>query len=650
MLKAFRDNSKNLSWILWAIIALFILFVFVDFGGGLSQGGPQAGGNVAASVGDQTVTMEEFERQYRQTEDQYRQMYGEQFSPELAKQIRLPLQVIDRLVTQKILLAEAERLGLQASDEEVQEAILAEQPFKDPQGKFIGPQAYENLLRANNYTVASFEQQVRNQLMLEKLNNLLLANAYISEDEIRDAYREQVERAKIRYVQVAGAGAAADPQVTPAEVQSYFDSRKEQYRIPEQREGAYLLVETEKLQSQVQVPEQELKAWYNEHIAEFSQEEQVRARHILAMVNDQQTDEAAKQKVEAALRRVQGGEDFAKVAAEVSEDPGSKTKGGDLGFFKREAMVKEFSDAAFGAQPGQLVGPVKSSFGYHIIEVTARQPGGRQPFEQVREQIRVRLGAERVQSLAETKAKQIATQLAGDKPKDAAALQAVAQKNPGTTFAETGKFGRQEPISGIGFSPALTTAAFGLEKGAVSEAVQVPRGWAIFYLKEVHEPRVPELKDVEPRVRMALVQQKRQTAAMDRLKAARGAGKPLDQVAAELGVPAQETPEFGAQGAIQGIGINPELAKAALSMRPGQIGGPIATQQGAILFQVTERKQMDPKQFATAKEETRERLRQEKLGRLLASLIEKRRRDLGVEYDRQLLESFGLTEAAAQPT
>lgn len=653
MLKSIRDNLKYLKWILWLVVIVFLLSAFLGFDTGTSIFGNSPGGTSAATVGGEEVSLEEFEREYRQTEDQYRQMYGEQFSPELAKQIRLPIQVLDRLVTQKILIAEAKKLGLQVTDQEMQEAILAEQAFKNPEGRFIGEEAYVNLLQANGFSVATFEQQVRNQLLLEKLNNLLLANAYISEDEVRKAYGEQVERAKIRYVQVAGAGATGgnvEPQITDAELRSYFESRKEQYRLPEQREAAYLLVDVDKLREQIQIPDQELQAWYNQNPTEFSQEEQVRARHVLTMVNDQQTDEAARQKIEAAKKRIQGGEDFAKVAAEVSEDPGSKDKGGDLGLFGRNRMVKEFEDAAFGAQPGQLVGPVKSSFGYHLLEVTERQAGGRTPFAQVKEQIRTRLAAERVQKLAETKAQQLAKQLADNKPQNAAALQALTQNNPGVSFAESGRFGRQEPVSGLGFSPAFTTAAFTLEKGQVSEALQVPRGWAILYVKEVHEARVPELKDVEPRVRMALVQQKRQTAAMDRLKAARGAGKSLDQVAAELGVQVQETPEFGAQGPIQGLGLNPELAKTALSLKPGQMGGPIATQQGAVLFQVTERKGIDPKQFATAREETRSRLRQEKLGMLLASLIERRRRELGVQYDRQLLEQFGVTEEAAQPT
>src|SRR5262245_26275386 len=117
MLKVFRDNLKYLSWILWVVIGLFVLFVFVDFGSGVRQRG--ARGRKAATVGKHTVTMEEFERQYRNLEATYRQLYGDQLTPELMQMMKLPMQALDRAVNEQILLDEAERLGLKVTDEEL---------------------------------------------------------------------------------------------------------------------------------------------------------------------------------------------------------------------------------------------------------------------------------------------------------------------------------------------------------------------------------------------------------------------------------------------------------------------------------------------------------------------------------------------------
>lgn len=639
MLKVFRDNLKNLAWILWAIIIVFILALVADFGAGVGGGGSQA---TAATVGGESVSLEEFQREYRQIENLYRQIYGDRLTPELEKQMRLPLQALDRAVNQKILMGEARRLGLAVTDGELRERILKEAVFQDEQGRFVGEERYVQILQANRLSPAGFEKDIREELLLQKLTDALAANLYLSEEEVQRAYREQVERAKIRYLQLPRARFASEAQVQPADLAAYFAAHKQEFRLPEQREAAYLLVDAGRLSEEVKPAESELRSWYEAHQGEFTQEEQVRARHILVMVSDQRSDDQARQRIEEAKKRIQGGAGFAAVAGEISEDPASKPSGGDLGYFGRGRMVKEFEDAAFGAQPGTLVGPVKSSFGYHLLEVTDKRAGGVRSFAEAREQIRARLAAEKARELAEVRARELAGRLADDKPRSAGDLRSLAQEGSGVTFAESGKFGVQDMVPGFGVNSALSSTAFSLKKGEVSQAVQVPQGWAVIYLKEVHPARVPELAEVEARVRAAATAQKLQQAAMRRLDEARRGGKTLDQVAAELGLEVKETEEFGGQGTIPGIGYNPELAKRVMTHQAGQLGGPVADAQGALLFHVTERKSWDPKEYASNREQTRTNLLQEKVSRLQAALLEQRRRELNVEYDRQLLEQLGL--------
>jgi peptidyl-prolyl cis-trans isomerase D len=312
-------------------------------------------------------------------------------------------------------------------------------------------------------------------------------------------------------------------------------------------------------------------------------------------------------------------------------------------------MAPEFEQAAFGAQAGSLVGPVKTSFGWHLIEVMEKRPAGTRPFEEVKPVIAQRLAADRTAEMAEAKAKELAQRLAKDKPANADALKALANPAEGIAFGETGPFSRQEPVSGLGFAPAFSNAAFTLEKGAVSEAVQTPRGWAVLYLKDVKAPRVPDLKDVEPRVRAAVERKKQQDLAVQQLKQAKTPGATLDQIAAGLGLEIKESAEFGRDGQIAGLGQNPQLAKAAMALSPGQLGEPVDDAQGAVLFEVKERKSWDPIQFAAAREQTREQVRREKLNALETALLEKRRRELDVRFDPKVLEEFGITEPGANP-
>jgi peptidyl-prolyl cis-trans isomerase D len=647
MLKVLRDNLKYLSWILWLVVALFIFSIWSGFGSGVGQRGG-VGENVAANVGGQKVTMEEFERSYKRLEGLYRQIYGEQFTAEAARQMGLPLQALNQAVSQKILLAEARRMGLAATDEEVRDRVLQEPAFKDAQGRFVGEERYAEILRGARYgSPAAFETELRDEILVKKLMDILEANLFVSDQEVEKSYRDQVERARIRYVQLPRARFAQSAMVTDPEARDYFEKHKAEYRLPEQREAAYLLIDQAQLAATATVDDKALRDYYQQHQDEFTRPEQVHARHIVVSP-EKKTDAEAQAKIAAAQARLAKGEAFATVAREVSDEPAAKTSGGDLGYFGRGQMDKQFEDAAFGSQVGSLIGPIKTQFGYHLIEVLDKRAAGTQPFEEVRDSIRQRLSTEQTAKASETRAKALAKRVADAKPKTADALKALANPAEGVTFAETGPFAKQQPINGLGYAPAFANAAFALQKGGVSEAVQTPAGWTVLYLKDVKAPRLPELKDVETQVRAALVRQKQQDQALQQLRQAKAAGKTLDQIAAELGLEVKESSEFGAQGAIPGIGANPELAKAALALNTGQMGEPVGDAQGALLFEVKERKSWDPIQFAAAREQTRETLRRQKLNDLESSLLEQRRREMDVTFNPQLLEQFGIN-ANGQP-
>lgn len=654
MLKMFRENLKALKWILWMIVVLFVAAIFFDFGDfGSVIGGGTADGSTAARVGSERVTITEYQRQLRQLDQQYRQIYGDQMTPELAEQLQLPFTALNSAVNQKVLLAEARRMNLLVSDEDLRKAILEIPALKDDKGNFVGTKVYETFLRDNGFTPKTFEDAIRESIQLERLQQLLRGTLYVSDTEVDDAIREQLEKAKVRYIELPRSQFLQGQEIPKPEVDSYYAANKEEYRLPEQREIAYVLVDESKVLTSLALPDSDLKTYYDANLAEFSHEAEVRASHILAMVNDRQTDDVARQKVEAAKARIAAGGDFAKVASEVTEDTGSKATGGDLGWFSKGKMVKEFEDAAFAAQPGQLVGPIKSAFGYHLIRVAEKRAGGTTPFEEVKEQIRVKLASERASTVAEAKSKQLADRLGKARPKDAKEIEEMAKQDASLSFTASNKFGRSDAISGIGVSNELTEAVFGLEKGGVTKAVRVPRGWVVAWLSNIFPPRVPDLAEVEPRVRLAVANQKQERMALERLSAARdkmASGATLDQVAAELGLTVKDSGEFGANGAIQGLGYATDLAKAALALEAGKVGGPVVAGQGAVLFQVTERKGLTSAERDAKREETRRTVEGEKLSRLLQALIEKRREEMGVTYSRQLLDQMGIDPAVAQNT
>jgi len=640
MLKSFRDNLKSFHWVLWVVIAAFILLAFAGMGG-LGPEDP----DVAATVGDQSVSFNEVRREYQLLEQQYRQMFGDQFTPEMAERFGLESQALERLINRKVLIEEAKRLGLRVSDDELRQEVL-DQGFTDPDGGFVGGERYAQILRSVGYTPESFEEMLRETVLQRKVGQILAQSLYLSDAAVERAYRDRVERAAIRYVQLPASRFAAEAQATPEELAAYLAGHPDEFRLPAQRRVAYLLVDEARLRGEITVPDAELRSEYEARRDELARPEQLRARHVLVRTGQKSVEEARAELAEAR-RRIEGGEDFGAVARETSEDPGSAARGGDLGWFGRGQMVPAFEEAAFGAAEGELVGPVESDFGVHLLEVTGRRPAGQAAFEEVRDQIEQSLLVERLDDLARSRAVELASTLRGGES-SVEEMRALADRFPYVVFQETEPFGLQDPVAGIGRSPALNEAAFALVSGAVSEPVEVPRGWAVLRVLETLEPRTPELAEVEPRVRAAVEREKRSRLAgqaLEEAKARLEGGGALDEVAAELGVEVGDSEEFGAQGQVPGLGNAPQVTRAALSMDEGEIGGPFETPQGAVLFEVTSRTRFDPAQLAAERDSVRDQLAAERINQLLASLIEQRREEIGVSYSRQAVELLALQPA-----
>lgn len=644
MLDVFRQNTKKLAWTLWLVIAAFVIFLIPGGVRQISQDRQEA----AATVGPYEVTFADYQNAFRRLEEQYRDSFGQAYTPELARQLGLQRQALESLVRDKILLAEAERMGIDPTNDEVQKAILAYPIFKDDQGHFVGAQQYLEILKRNRIDPAAFESDVRESLKLTRLTEVLSDTVYVSEAEVERAAREQAERAQIRYLKLQGSDLGA-VDVTDDELAAYYAEHAADYRLPERRRIAYLSVNANQIRAQLDVPDTEVRAYYDASPEQFTRQEQVRARHILLFGDGERTPEQARLMLEDLRRRIEAGEDFAALATAVSEDEGSKVRGGDLGFFPRGEMTPAFEEAVFSAPEGALVGPFENTLGtrtgFHLVQVLNKRPGGLEPFEQASNRIRVQLLNERARTASETRARDLYEQLKGQEQVDEAALRSVAERE-GMAVEAPEPFGLSDNVPGLGPGSELARAVFELGPGSYGEPARIPAGWAIPVVLEVLEPRMSELAEVKDRVRQDLLARRQNELAAERLRAVRAeieAGtKGLDQAAAELGVTVAESAEFGQRGTIQGLGPAPEVVAAALALDEGQLGGPYRISDGAVLFAVTARQRFDPVAFAQNQEQTRDQLKSERVNSLLLSLIEQRRVEMKVSYSRKLLETLEL--------
>lgn len=645
-LKWLRDNLRHLKFILWGVVLVFVLLVFVDWGAGRAGGG--GGGNSAVRVGSRTVSEAEFLDEMRRLDQRFSQIYGERWN-ELRAQIDLAGQTASFLIDRELQIAEAKKVGLTVTPEELRDAILANPSFRDESGEFVGSETYKRILRAGfRLTPETFEERLTEDLLIGKLNALAERNVWISETEVEREYRRQREVADFDVIQLRYEPFLSEAVIAEDEARSAFETSAEDYRRDEERVIRYLLVETARLRRTLPVEEADLKAYYDEHIDDFLQGEQASARHILIRLAPDATEA---QQGEAELRAggvaniARSGADFAALAAEQSDDPGSKELGGDLGWFGRGSMVSEFEDAVFSAKPGDIVGPIKSQFGYHVIKVEGFRPEHQQPFEEVQEQIRFRVLEGQATAEAEARAAVLARRLQSEAPETSDQWQAIADEDEAVVLNQSPPFSAGEPIAGASDGPELADDAFAAAVGHIEGPMAVPRGWIVWQLAEVRPEGIPAFEDVRTAVEQKLRRERAIELATEqgRILAERWSeGEDGAVLAAEVGSSVTEAREHRRGQLVGTLGVLSGLDGAVFSAAEGGVVGPIeaGASGGIVVAKVESLELVDAAEFAGARDDLRARLMADRAGQLMRSILNERRRDTVVTVNDELLQRF----------
>lgn len=363
MLDKFRDNTRSIgTYIIFGVL----IVVFVAFFGPGSQGCQGLGGGggmatYAAKVNGEEISLREFETAYGTMINNYAQQLGGNFDERQAEQLGLKGTVLEGLVTNKLILEAAVQSGLSVSDEEVASAIR-DIPVFQRDGHFDFP-TYKSFLASRGFTPESFEKNVRQDLLRDKMLAQVRQSAKASDAEAKEEFVKENDRAALTVVRFSPAHFAAEVPVSPAEARAFLATD----------EG-----------------KAEVEQAYKVEAARFKTPKYVKAQHILVKVAEDAPDaevKAAEQKLADARKRIEGGEDFGKVAEEISEDLGSKDKGGDVGFFGPGTMAKPFEDSAMALEAGQISEPVRTRFGYHLIKVNEVRPATEKPLADVQDQL-----------------------------------------------------------------------------------------------------------------------------------------------------------------------------------------------------------------------------------------------------------------------
>jgi peptidyl-prolyl cis-trans isomerase D len=633
MLDRMRRHKAWLKWSLGLVCVTFVLVYIPSFV--TPQGASAAPNAVVASVEGRDIKVSDFQRAYNQQVQQYRQAYGGNLDDQMLRQLGIEQRVLSQMIDEESVLAEADRIGLTVTDAELRERILRLPAFQE-NGQFIGDQRYRQLLAAQAPPIAvdEFERELRRQLQSDKLRTALTAWVTITDAEVEAEYRRRNEKIKVDLVLFNADAFRAGIAPTEAEIAAHFEQHKAEFRVPEKRRVRYLHVDAATLRDRVTVTEADARQRYTETIAQYQQPEQVRASHILLKTEGK--DEAAvRQQAEAVLAKVTAGGDFAALATQYSEDEVSKAKGGDLDFFGKGAMVKEFEDAAFALEPGQTSGLVKSPYGFHIIRATGKRPASTQPFELVSAQIQDQIKWERAQQEVGRLVEELDKEI--DDPSD---IDRVAQAR-GLTAADSPLFSKDEPVPGLGFAPDVTASAFTLEAGKVSDALRTPQGAAFITVIDVQAAHDPQLSDVRDRVREAFINERASAMARERASALAGAFKANFAGAAKSAGLTVQSSELIARGAaFPEVGASVPVETAAFALPAGAVSDPIATDRGTVVLRVAEKEAFVPEKLALEREQLRTQMSEERRGQFFASYMTKAKQKMSIDLNEETLKAM----------
>jgi peptidyl-prolyl cis-trans isomerase D len=375
MMQDFRDFASK-RVVRWLFVA-FLVVVFGLFGVETYLQRP-AGGDSIASVGRYSIGQQEFDNAIRQQTEVYRQQFKGQFDASLMDNPEVRRAVLDRLVNEKLIVIGAERAGIRMGDKELAQRIASE-PFFQADGKF-DKERYESLARSQNLTTVGLDERLRADYRQRQFRDSIAETAFVPKATLDSFIRLSEQTRDVSVVNLTPDAYMAKVKITPEQVKAYYDSHNADFTTPERVRVEYVQMSLDAVAAKTTVKPEDVKQVYDEEVkaGKQGQKEERRASHILvAAPADGKADDrkAAEAKAKDIAERVRKNPaSFDDIAKKESQDPGSAPQGGDLGFFGRGAMVKPFEDAAFGAKKNDIIGPVASDFGYHVIRLTDIKP------------------------------------------------------------------------------------------------------------------------------------------------------------------------------------------------------------------------------------------------------------------------------------
>jgi len=555
--------------------------------------GPASGSDssdTVATVGDQSVTVADIREQLSQIEQR--------------NQVPKPLEslyarrILEQLLFQKEIEYEAKQLGVTVSNEEVAERIRQFLPTAFNGGTPIAMDQYAAQVQQRfQMTVPVFEGLIRQGLLEEKFRKLVTDGVSAGPSEIQDEFRIKNEKVKLDYVVIKPED--LESKITPdeSEIKVAYEKNKAKYTIPERRVVRYGLVDVNQIRQSIQISDDQLKQQYQQNIQSYQVPNRVHVQHILFFTQnkpDAEVEEIRK-KAEDVLAQVKKGGKFDELAKKYSEDPGTKDKGGDLGWITQGQTVPEFEKTAFGLDKGQVSGIVKTQYGFHIIKVLEKEPAHTKPFEEVKDSLRAPLMLRQADKQASDTADQLTAAI---RQSNKTSLDDLARQFH-LTVSETRPVAVTDPLLELGNSQEVKDTIFHLRSGELSAPLHTDRGYVVLSLKDTLPAHQGSLEEVRDKLIADLKREKSgqlaKAKAEDLAKRAK-AGEKFDAAAKALGLDPKVSDAIARNGSIAGVASGKQLS-APFQSKQGEVAAPLNLGANWFVYQVVEKDEPNPADF-----------------------------------------------------
>jgi peptidyl-prolyl cis-trans isomerase D len=605
MFDLFRSRDKAVRYLLTGMLALvaFSMVTYLIPGAGTGSTGTDADTTVAAQIGQEKITSQDISRAIRNMTQ------NRQLPPELLS-IYVP-QIVNQLINERMMAYEADRLGLVVSPEETDTAIVDTLPAQLVKDGKVDGATLNAMLQQQGMTLAGLKDSTSRSLLVNRLEQIVVNGVVVSPAEIEKEYRKRNDKIKVQYAVLTPARFQAEAEPTDPELHSYYDSHKSDFKVPEKRSYAIIVLDPAVIGAQNMPTDAQLQADYNANRAQYQVAERVKARHILLKA-DASNDAQVKPKAEALLKQIQGGGDFAKLAKDNSQDTGSGAQGGELGWIVKGQTVPEFEKSAFSLGVGQTSGLVKTTYGYHIIQVEAHEQAHLQPFDEVKPQLMV----DYQKRQASQKMQELSDKAVAALHKDPSHPDQVAQ-SLGVQIVHADNIAAGDPIPEIGTSKEFSDAVAVLGKGEITAGpVMVANGKAVIAeVTNIQTPRQASFDEAKTDIKTAAGKSKLDKLIADKgkelLAKTQEMGGDLEKAAKAMKIDVKTSSDVDRQGTIESVGTASTIPDA-FEKPVGTLIGPVAVPGGQLIAKVISKTPADMLALPLMSNSIRDELKQAK--------------------------------------